>query len=163
MDSALAVFTLFATSIETGPSSVYIPNDGYNSGELACGGTYTKEQDHIAIRNWKGRCGDAVAIYVPSTGHLAISKIRDAGPYGTMDAAGRWQVCTNRKPPKGFRWRSITDLSYALWKRLGRPRFLTKVQLYYIDPWVARYVKGIIRHTDEARKRRRAVPELAVR
>lgn len=64
----------------------------------------------------------------------------DAGPFGIY--RGRLKGCTvegrhrvwtkSLTPPRGWKWRGKADLSRALWKRLGKPRFLTRIRLYFL-------------------------------
>lgn len=119
--------------IQVGPSSHYRPGDGHNAGTLACGGTFTSHQNHIAHRRWRRLgCGRKVLVIAPSTGRSAMSEVRDAGPFGTTNAQGAWRLCTKYRPPKGWRWRGLTDLSTALWKKLSRPKFLSQVVLVFV-------------------------------
>lgn len=109
--------------ILAGALSIYHPNDGHNKGELACGGRFTWKQDHIAIRQWYGRCNAPAQVCVVG-GKCVWTKVRDSGPWGATKGK-KWEVQIKLK--KGWRRRAIVDLSWALWKRLGKPRFLSKV------------------------------------
>lgn len=131
---AVAGFTL-----ETGRLSVYRPGDGFNAGELSCGGKFTAEQVHIAHRRWRRiGCGTPVFVCASATKRCAWATVRDAGPFGIYRGKlkncvreGRWKVWLKSRPPVGWRWRAVVDLSWGLWKKLGRPGGLTKVTLLY--------------------------------
>lgn len=130
----------------SGPATHYAPRDGFNAGQLACGGTFKAHQDHIAIRDWKAvGCGRRVLVYSESTKRWATTTVRDAGPYGIVTGPvknayreGRWKVWAkvrNKRlvpPPTGWRYRGKVDLSIALWRRLGRPRALSVVRMWFL-------------------------------
>lgn len=145
MITALIPLILSVVSIQyqTGPLSVYKPNDGHNAGWLACGGRvrYSHVQVHIAHRAWrKLGCGRPVYVYVPSTGKSRLTTVRDGGPYGITNRAGDWRVWTRTlHAPRGWRFRGLTDLSWALWKQLGKPRFLSKAVLLFVSTPKRRY------------------------
>jgi len=119
---------------------VYAPGDGHNRGLLACGGEFAKRQEHIAYRRWwKVGCGRKVLVCAEATKRCVHTTVRDAGPFGIYrgplrraQTEGRWRVCIASRPPEGWKWRGVADLSYALWQRLGRPRFLSRVHLYFL-------------------------------
>ena len=114
------------TAYDYGRLSVYKPNDGFNHGKLACGGTFRAHQNHIAYRKWHTvGCGTRVIVCATDTSRCVVSYVQDAGPYGIYKPPlrhavreGRWRVWTRSKPPKGWRWRAVVDLSYGLWKQL---------------------------------------------
>lgn len=180
-----------------GGLSVYHPNDGFNSGELACGGKFKWDQHHIAIREWrKVGCGAIAKVCIDGprrhnqskmpkgsrrsgkgssasararhqvygvvsrtqrrslypigmrdapkrpqpiqgvrvrsrhrSGHRRCiwTEVRDSGPWGAVDKHGNWEVQIKLK--KGWRRRGVVDLSWAVWKELGKPRFLTKAHV----------------------------------
>lgn len=131
--------------------SVYQPPDGKEvGGERACGGRLTWDQEHVAVRAWRRRgCGRGVLVWSQETGKAVFTRVMDAGPWGIIpdsgvDVAGRKRVdgkwskpiwrCYTRslRPPPGWKWRGGVDLSYRLWVRLGRPRFLSRVVLLYL-------------------------------
>jgi len=147
-------FLIWALShtVEVGPVSTYRPGDGYNAGTLACGGQFTKRQVHIAHRRWRRfGCGSAVGVYSKETGRFVLTTIQDAGPYGIIDRDKNWKVWTKSfRPPKGWRFRGLVDLSWALWKKLGKPKFLSKVVLYHLNRDAVRLIK---------RQRRNAVSQ----
>jgi hypothetical protein len=116
--------TLFGL-ILVGGLSTYHPGDGHNGGELSCGGRFTFKQNHVAIRQWRGRCGRPVVVCVRH-GRCIVSKIMDSGPWGAINARGHWEVQVPRLKP-GYRRRGVVDLSWGAWKALGRPRFLNRV------------------------------------
>ena len=133
----LSVLFLGAPNIETGRLSVYRPGDGHNSGTLACGGRFTETQNHIAHRRWrKWGCGRRVLVCAHQTERCVMSQVRDAGPFGIYKGKWwkptAWRVWTRRRPPRGWKWRGHVDLSWALWKKLGRPRFLSGVTMYFL-------------------------------
>ncbi len=129
----------------TGRISVYHPNDGFNRGILSCSGVipiYFKwNQNHIAYRSWrKVGCGRRILVCTSETNKCAVSKVRDAGPYGVYRgklrravAEGRWKVWVSTRAPKGWKFRAAADLSYALWSRLGKPRSLGPLKVYFIQ------------------------------
>ena len=132
---------VLATSTESGRVSVYRPGDGFNHGELACGGRFTSTQVHIAHRRWrKLGCGTPVLIVSHSTGRRALATVQDAGPFGIVEVLpkavkrkARWRVWTKSlQPPAGWRWRGAVDISWGLWIKLGRPRFLSRVTMYFL-------------------------------
>ena len=131
---------------EVGRFSHYAPNDGHNGGELACGGQYTHEQEHIAYRKWyrKG-CGSYVLVYSADTGKLNLTTIQDGGPYGIYKGhlrdsfrKGNWAVYTGATPPAGWRWRGLIDASYGLWVALDKPAFLSRVHVVHAPRWLSR-------------------------
>lgn len=134
-------------TVDSGRLSVYHPNDGSNSGGLSCGGKLTWADNHIAYRRWwKVGCRRRVLVCTAATKRCAWSKVMDGGPYGVYRGSmkncvkeGRYRVASREerrrgKPKVGWKWRSGPggpDLSHALWKRLGRPPFLSAVTLYF--------------------------------
>jgi hypothetical protein len=126
--------------VQVGRLSVYKPGDGWNRGELACGGRYTEAQVHIAHRHWRRLgCGRRVQVCAEATGRCVVARVMDAGPWGIYTGRlknavpdGRWRIWTRTRPPQGWRFRAVTDLSWALWKRLGRPRGLSRVRLAFL-------------------------------
>lgn len=130
-----------AVRVDVGRLSVYRPGDGWNKGELACGGRYTDSQVHIAHRDWRRLgCGRKVLVCAEVTGKCVVAKVMDAGPWGIYRGPlrravpeKRWRIWTNPKPPKGWRFRAVTDLSWALWKKLGKPAGLSNVKLVFFE------------------------------
>lgn len=130
--------------VDSGRLSMYAPRDGFNRGVLACSGAkpimFTHSQNHIAYRRWyKVGCGRRVLVCARVTGRCVMSKVMDAGPYGIFRGKlrharrdGRWKVWTKSKPPKGWHWRAVADLSYGLWVRLGKPGGLSHIRLYFL-------------------------------
>lgn len=137
MGAAVAALTL---THEAGPLSYYAPGDGHNAGTLACGGRFRDDQVHIAYRGWRRvKCGRAVLVYSEQTKRAVLATVRDAGPFGVVTgplrrakAEGRWMCWPRSKPPPGWRWRAKVDLSVGLWRKLGKPRFLSKVHLVFL-------------------------------
>jgi hypothetical protein len=126
---------------DSGPLSVYHPGDGWNAGELACGGRLTHAQVHIAYRRWwKVGCGRKVLVCARDTARCALATVQDAGPFGIYTGAlknayqdGRWKVFTGPgRPPTGWRYRAVVDLSIGLWRKLGEPSGLSNVQLTFL-------------------------------
>jgi len=125
---------------QSGPLSHYAPRDGWNEGTLSCGGQFDFRQNHIAHRRWKRLgCGRAVLVFAEKTGRFSLSRVWDSGPWGACKgkrakarAEGRWMVWTKYKLPKGWRRPGLTDLSDFLWKKLGKPPFLSKVHLLFL-------------------------------
>jgi len=126
--------------VDSGRLSMYAPSDGFNKGHLACGGLYTKKQSHIAYRRWRVvGCKAPVLVCAAATGHCEMTRVMDAGPFGIYRpplrravSEGRWKLWTaSRRPPEPWRFRAAVDLSVALWKRLGRPPFLSPVSLLF--------------------------------
>jgi hypothetical protein len=140
---AITAGTIPAKQHVTGRLSVYKPNDGWNSGYMACGGKlYRKESRHIAVRRWSRRCNAPVIIYATATRRWAIATVQDAGPFGIykpplfplkrLKPEGRWKVWTKGSPPPGWQWRGVADLSLQTWIDLGKPRFLSKIHLWFL-------------------------------
>lgn len=129
-----------STQHVSGRLSVYAPGDGYNAGDLACGGRLTEEQVHVAVRDWRRRrCGSPVLVCAEATNTCVLATVQDAGPFGIYRGRlrravedGRWKVWTKGRPPKGWKYRAVTDLSIGLWRALGKPRFLSRVHLLYL-------------------------------
>jgi hypothetical protein len=126
---------------DAGPLSMYYPGDGWNAGELACGGRFTQDQVHIAYRKWrKVGCGRRVLVCARDTSRCVMATVQDAGPFGIYTGPlknayreGRWKVFTGPgRPPKGWRYRAVVDLSVGLWRKLGRPRGLSHVSLLFL-------------------------------
>lgn len=146
--------------ILVGALSVYHPGDGHNAGTLACGGRFTWQQEHIAIRQWRRvGCGAKARVCVDvqrnadgnddrrvdmvrgvrsgehSTGATLAratrtciwTEVRDSGPWGAKHPDGRWEVQIKLQP--GWYRRAVVDLSWALWVRLGKPRFRSPVHI----------------------------------
>ena len=161
-----------------GALSTYAPGDGHNAGTLACGGRFTWQQSHIAIRQWRRvGCGAKARVCVygmgrrrreasdlqvvetgkdihggveaggngqrlhqprwtvpgglralPGMGARCIwTTVQDSGPWGAEWFAWFWEVQIRLVPT--WHRRGVVDLSHALWKRLGSPKFLTKVRI----------------------------------
>lgn len=126
---------------DSGPLSMYYPRDGWNHGELACGGRFTEDQVHIAYRRWrKVGCGRRVVVCARATQRCVLATVQDAGPFGIYTGPlknayreGRWKVFTGPgRPPKGWRYRAAVDLSIGLWRKLGRPGGLSHVTLTFL-------------------------------
>lgn len=131
----------YVISHEAGRLSFYAPNDGHNRGILACNSKrFTHTQEHIAYRRYyKVGCGCKVIVCVEATQRCALTKVMDAGPFGIYKPPlrhavrdGRYKVWPALKPPPGWRWRGLVDISIALWHRLGKPPFLSRVHLFFI-------------------------------
>lgn len=121
------------TLILVGALSIYHVGDGMSGLELACGGRFKPDQEHIAIRQWRGRCGAKVRVCAAATGRCVWSVIKDAGPFGCVNATGRWRNCV-RGRRAGESWRGVVDLSRPLWIKLGRPPFLSRVRVEIYTP-----------------------------
>lgn len=119
-----------ATLVLVGALSTYSPGDGHNSGTLACGGTLRDDSHHVAIRQWRGRCGARAVVCALATARCARTTVQDAGPFGAV-RDGAWEVQIALKP--GWRRRAVCDLAPALWRELGRPAALSGVVV-----WVSR-------------------------
>lgn len=124
---------------DAGRVSMYHPNDGSNGGELACGGRLQWSSHHIAYRRWwRVGCGRRVIVCSVETGRCVRTHVRDGGPYGVY----RGSINTRRvaskaerrsgQPRAGWKWRGVADLTWAVWKDLGRPRFLSQISLYFL-------------------------------
>jgi len=110
---------------------MYHPGDGHNAGTLACGGRFRVGQEHIAYRGWRRvGCGRRVIVCAATTRKCAVTTVRDSGPWGATDGE-RWEVQVPRLR-EGWRRRAVADLSRALWRRLGRPRFLSRITLVFL-------------------------------
>ena len=139
------ILIVWAASLFSGPSdygrlSAYHPNDGHNAGRLSCRGEFTWEQNHIAYRKWrKMGCKRPVLVCSMRTARCVLSQVRDAGPFGiytgklkNCKAEGRWKLWTRIRPPKGWKFRAVADLSWNLWKQLGKPRFFSHIALFFL-------------------------------
>jgi hypothetical protein len=133
------------TPVETGRLSTYHPNDGSCGQEVACGGAFTWQDRHIAYRRWyKVGCGRVVLVHAVQTDLWVVATVQDGGPYGVYRGRlrrcveeGRYRIASRGerrrgRPRRGWKWRGLTDLSYALWVDLGRPSFLSEVRLYFL-------------------------------
>lgn len=123
--------------------SVYWPGDGHNKGQLACGGVFSREQVHVAVRDWPQRgCRRRVVVFSAETGRAVLARVMDAGPFGIVRVTGSagarergkdWGIWTKSlRAPPGWRFRGDVDLSRGLWEALGRPKFLSRVYLLYL-------------------------------
>ena len=129
-----------------GGISTYRKNDGHNAGVLACGGPLLAESHHVAIREWRGRCGAPAVVCSAATARCVRTTVRDAGPWGAVrieqgyvgsgDAgrhagtgqARRWEVQVRLRP--GWRRRAVVDVTRAVWRELGRPAALSGVVVW---------------------------------
>lgn len=118
-----------APLVLVGSLSAYAPGDGHNAGTLACGGVLRDDSHHIAIREWRGRCGARALVCAAATARCVRTVVLDSGPWGAM-RDGAWEVQIALRP--GWRRRAVVDLAPALWRELGRPAALTGVVV-----WVA--------------------------
>jgi hypothetical protein len=125
--------------VESGRISMYAPNDGSNSGNLACGGRLTHDQVHIAYRRWwKVGCGRKVLVCAEQTGRCVLATVQDGGPYGVYKGRLRNRRVASKmerkrgRPRKGWKWRGLCDTSPGLYRKLGRPDFLSKVHLFFL-------------------------------
>jgi hypothetical protein len=110
---------LLASQPELGRLSTYRPGPGLE--ELACGGRYTRSQVHVAHRRWRELgCGRLVLVCAEQTGRCAVAPVMDSGPWGIRKGKA-WRLRVGTGLPKGWRWSSLIDLSWALWRQLGRP------------------------------------------
>ena len=145
----LAILLLHMTSVDAGKLSYYWPGDGSNAGQLSCGGSFTADMEHIAYRGWRRvGCGRLVMVCAERSFSCALSRVRDAGPFGIVRGRS-WRVHTGARPPSGWRWRAAADLSLALWQRLERPPPLTHIYMVFlpesIGPWLRRAERYIQR------------------
>ena len=140
----ILIFTLFTIQIEQGPLSVYWPGDGFTGTVMACDIPrqplrYERGSVHIAMRRWyKIGCGTLVTVCSTATNKCAVAPVLDGGPYGIITGPrrhavrdGRWKVCTKYRPPKGWRWRAVADMSRELWRQLGSPPALSNIVILY--------------------------------
>lgn len=118
--------------ILVGALSTYHVGDGMSGTELACGGRFDPAQEHVAIRQWRGRCGLPTRVCAAATKRCVWTTVRDSGPWGAVDDKGVWRVWP-RPLPQGWRRRGVVDLTGPLWIRLGRPPFLSPVTVEVFD------------------------------
>ena len=132
--------------MKRGRLSMYYPGDGYTGRVMACDTPkkrriYREGSVHIALRKWwKIGCGKKVVVCSEITRKCATAPVLDAGPFGIYRGElrgakreGRWKVWTKSKPPEGWQWRAVADLSRALWKKLGKPPGLSMIRIYRSD------------------------------
>jgi hypothetical protein len=143
------IYLLLTSHVDSGRLSIYAPNDGFNSGNLACGGTFTSEQVHIAYRRWRTvGCKTPVMVCSGASGRCVLAKVMDAGPFGIYKpplrhavSQGRWRVwLSHRAPPQPWRYRAAADLSIGLWKKLGKPPFLSNVSLLFYQRKAVKFI-----------------------
>lgn len=98
--------------------SVYWPGDGHNKGQLACGGVFSREQVHVAVRDWPQRgCRRRVVVFSAETGRAVLARVMDAGPFGIVRVTGSagarergkdWGIWTKSlRAPPGWRFRGM--------------------------------------------------------
>jgi hypothetical protein len=125
------------TEVARGRLSVYWPGDGLATGSvLACDTPrrprrYRRGSVHVAMRGIRRGipCGTVVVVCSGETGRCVPAPVLDAGPWGIVRGR-RWRVWTNPRPPPGWRFRSVVDVSREVWRRLGKPDFLSRVRIY---------------------------------
>jgi hypothetical protein len=143
----LLAYLLGLTEIDRGRLSYYYPGDGYTkrSGVMACDTPrrrriYRPGSVHVAMRNARRfGCGRLVLVCAEATGRCLAAPVLDAGPWGIIRGPlknaveeGRWRVWRRLRPPKGWRFRAVVDLSRELWRRLGRPPVFSFVRIYRV-------------------------------
>ncbi len=124
--------------IARGGISVYWPGDGCKTGKvLACDTPcrprrYRRGSVHVAMRGVRTEfeCGTAVVVCSEQTGRCAVAPVLDAGPWGIVRNGIRRRWRSSDPPPPGWRFRAVVDVSREVWKRLGKPRFLSRVRIY---------------------------------
>jgi hypothetical protein len=124
--------------VARGGISFYWPGDSCQTGRvLACDTPcrrrlYRDRSIHVAMRGVRRRfpCGTAVVVCSEQTGRCVTAPVLDAGPWGIIDGAGKRMKWRKLEPPTGWRFRGIVDVSREVWKRLGRPSFLSRVRIY---------------------------------
>jgi hypothetical protein len=125
------------TEFARGPLSFYWPNDGSTPGKvLACDTPcrprrYHPGAVHVAMRGVRREfpCGTAVLVCSEQTGRCAVAPVFDAGPWGIVREGVR-RTWRSRRAPRGWRFRGVVDLSREVWRRLGKPKFLSTVRIY---------------------------------
>jgi len=117
-----------------GGLSVYYPGDGHCGSELACGGRLHLLQHHVAVRGWRGHCGELVRVCSMATGRCVWSTIQDSGPWGAARGK-RWEVQIRLRP--GWHRRAVVDLTPLVWRALGYPRVLSRVTIERKSPWTS--------------------------
>lgn len=143
MDFLLSLI-LLTSSYDAGRLSHYAPKDGHNRGVLACGGSFSKKQEHIAYRAWKQvGCGRPVLICAEDTFSCSLTKVRDAGPFGVTKGKS-WRVHVGVNPPRGWKFRAAADISNGLWRRLGKPKHLSRIYLVFLPD----ILKGWLRRVE---------------
>lgn len=145
---ALVLLALLAPTptdlLVRGRLSVYWPGDSCRTGRvLACDTPrrrrfYVPGSVHLAMRTWhRIGCGRVVRVCAEATRKCVDAPVLDSGPWGIIRgplrravAEGRWRVWTKPRPPEGWRFRAVVDLSRALWIKLGKPAPLSFVRVY---------------------------------
>jgi hypothetical protein len=116
-----------ATLTLVGGLSVYYPGDGHCGTQLACGGRFKVGMHHIAIRQWRGRCGAPAVVCSAVTRRCVWTRVADSGPWGASKGK-RWEVQVRLKP--GWRRRAVADLTHAVWRGLGSPPALSRILVW---------------------------------
>lgn len=122
---------------ERGRLSVYWPGDGMTPGKvLACDTPcrprrYRRGSVHVAMRGARRKigCGTSVVVCSEKTGLCVAAPVLDAGPWGIVRGK-KWRFWPKLRPPRGWKFRAVVDVSREVWRRLGRPRFLSFVRIY---------------------------------
>lgn len=126
-------------AVRTGPLSYYHPGDGNCGKTTACGKRFTFAQEHIALRDWyRLGCGRKVYVCAHATRRCATTRVGDGGPYVVYPQAlsyrqalkrRRFKVWVKTRPPRGWRFREVADLSHGLWLKLGKPRYRSNITI----------------------------------
>lgn len=125
------------TEVARGRLSVYWPGDGSTPGRvLACDTPcrprrYRRGSVHVAMRGAREKigCGAAVVVCSEQTGRCVAAPVLDAGPWGIVRGK-KWRVWRKLRPPSGWKFRAVVDVSREVWRRLGRPKPLSIVRIY---------------------------------
>lgn len=143
----LKFFTLInSAEVVVGGLSVYWPGDSCRTGTvMSCDRPrkpvrYREGSIHVAIRTWwRIGCGTKVVVCSDFSSLCEVAPVLDGGPWGIIRgrlrkavAEGRHRVWVKQRPPRGWRFRAVADLSRELWRRLGSPPIFSRISIYYI-------------------------------
>lgn len=104
---------------ERGKASVFLPVERLNNSILACDhGRRWEDENELLVAHRTLPCGTVVII--EHKGKRVAARVLDRGPYGALDADGKWLVKRPLDPvTRDAVWRGIVDLSPGVAKAVG--------------------------------------------